>query len=84
MTELRNCPFCGSKQYIKMEDSFFATCFNEFSVNCSGCYTTGPLEPTKEAAVKAWNTRAADKPTTSNSIAYESTTPHARLILDEE
>ena len=80
MTELRSCPFCGSEIKVNTlmgRKAFFCfTCSAEIKFRRSNM----PLDD----QVKAWNTRAADEPTTSSSIVYESTTPHARLILEEE
>ena len=83
MTEIKNCPFCGSEAEGPPEDTlgpgatYWLECMN---VTCSALIEGD----TRAEVIKAWNTCAADEPTTSSSVVYESTTPHARLILEEE
>ena len=48
MTELRNCRWCHSTD-LHIE---------EFYVGCLSCGAIGPGAESKEAAIKAWNTRA--------------------------
>ena len=77
--KLKNCPFCGSDNL-----SYGLNDNEDQSIWCENCSAAGPIHIYQIEAEMAWNTRAADKPTTSSSIVYESTSPHARLILDEE
>ena len=53
-SEISTCPFCGSKD-IHIVVSYNAT--NEFCVECRGCLANGPLEHSKENAIKKWNNR---------------------------
>ena len=85
--ELLNCPFCGSVPIVAEhapkvngEYQWMIACENphcNFNPSAHGFVSS-------KYAIKAWNTRTPDKSTTSSSVVYESTTPHARLILDEE
>ena len=57
MTELKNCPFCGSAAKfvdVDRDDYIYIMCNDE---DCMA--DTGP-HYTKESATKAWNTRAND------------------------
>jgi Lar family restriction alleviation protein len=88
MMELKPCPFCGNKPEVSEhgplidgEPGIAIWCV---SGDCRMDDVGGMNFDSEEQAIKAWNTRTPDKSTTSSSVVYESTTPHARLILDEE
>ena len=53
-SELKPCPFCGSKQveYEKAED------FGGTYVECYNCGVTSPVVANKEKAAAVWNRRA--------------------------
>lgn len=59
--ELKPCPFCGSdmQSFAGMVPEAFAKGQGTFSIGCD-CEAVGPFRCTMEAAVTAWNTRAAD------------------------
>lgn len=53
--ELKPCPFCGSKDILE----------SGYQVNwitCLNCECDGPLEKTKQEAIKAWNKRVKEAP----------------------
>ena len=52
MSNLKPCPFCGSK---KVE--YFEAWEDEHYVGCHFCKTTGPLTMDKEKAIERWNNR---------------------------
>jgi Lar family restriction alleviation protein len=52
MTELKPCPFCGSKHILVDKDLPGAHC-----VECQDCYATISCYPTKQNAIDAWNRR---------------------------
>ena len=56
MTELKNCPFCGSEADGPNETDFG----DEYWIQCtnSECRVTMEME-TEAQAIKAWNTRSA-------------------------
>lgn len=55
MSDLRECPFCGSTNVII--DQFSET---EYAGSCEDkvCMLIGPSKPTREEAAAAWNRRA--------------------------
>ena len=55
-TELKPCPFCGSKN-IDLVDYSAVIVF----VQCDDCCATFPQFDTKEEAIEAWNRRATDE-----------------------
>ena len=56
MTELKNCPFCGSEaNFIDVDRDDYIYIMCKDGENCMA--NMGP-HYTKEAAIKAWNTRA--------------------------
>ena len=84
MMELKPCPFCNDK-HIRVTKTMHLDGDISYQTMCLHCgATAGHPRMSKEGAIKAWNTRTPDKSTTSSSVVYESTTPHARLILEEE
>lgn len=57
LPKISRCPFCGAENLSTCED--FTSCW----VVCENCATEGPKgAPTKEAAIEAWNSRAAMAP----------------------
>ena len=64
MTELRNCPFCGSEPTITEhmpkihgEPQWQIGCEEDFCLISPGAYGFG----SKEQAIKAWNSRPEDE-----------------------
>ena len=54
MTELIECPFCGSNsELVIVADSWR----KHYRVECEACKATGPEEYTKGEAIKSWNAR---------------------------
>lgn len=61
MTELKSCPFCGSKYlYIDDENRHENPNF-AWEVYCSHCKAEMIGFRTRVAAVEAWNTRVGDE-----------------------
>ena len=58
MPELKPCPFCGSSR-VEIAGYF------PF-VRCKGCEARTGSYDDKEAAIKAWNTRAYEENTDAN------------------
>ncbi|MDO4953350.1 MAG: Lar family restriction alleviation protein [Synergistaceae bacterium] len=52
MTNLKPCPFCGSKDLRAVK---FTN--NHASVVCDKCFTYGPESKNEAAAIKTWNRR---------------------------
>jgi Lar family restriction alleviation protein len=52
MEELKACPFCGGKAYLR-------TVMNRNFAECEACYADGPQEASREKAADSWNRRAA-------------------------
>lgn len=65
MTELKPCPFCGSKAKIfdTMDGEWYVSCsqseYQETGIICS-CIPSTWIYDTKEDAIEAWNRRASD------------------------
>jgi Lar family restriction alleviation protein len=83
MMELKNCPFCGSKS-VKLITSSIA-----ISVICFNCGGSGAYNVDKEAAIKAWNTRATPEECNCNSLRTSISNPElcgacGKLIPPEE
>lgn len=61
MTELRPCPFCGSKQLDVFDkdkrDSYGDYLETVYQVECWNCDTAGPEGPSEEEATDLWNKR---------------------------
>ncbi len=53
MTELKPCPFCGSKEVEMQGNSHHSW------VVCDNCSTEGPVAPSQDEAVERWNERAS-------------------------
>jgi Lar family restriction alleviation protein len=53
MSELKPCPFCGSK-YL----GIIAPVEKAYQVQCGDCYASASVEQTKKKAIAAWNRRA--------------------------
>lgn len=56
MTELRECPFCGSKKIGIYEWAMY-----DWVAQCDYCHSSGMYAATPEDAAKAWNTRKEDR-----------------------
>lgn len=56
MTDLRECPFCGSKMITVYEWAMY-----DWAAQCDYCHSTGMHAASPEDAAKAWNTRKEDK-----------------------
>ena len=50
----KECPFCGSKEL-----GFINICGLTFAVACKKCGMAGPVQPTEEEAVKAFDSLCA-------------------------
>ena len=58
---LRQCPFCGSKNVTVVRHRFHLL-EDTYGVECHDCYTeSSKLYISRNAAVKAWNTRVKDE-----------------------
>ena len=56
--KVRPCPFCGEKiQMCVANRYYFASSFASSFVRCGNCYCRGPMEPTEQRAIQAWNHR---------------------------
>lgn len=55
MTELKPCPFCGSK-HIRFKRGSNAGVW----LQCENCFTEINLYRTEEEAIEAWNRRVTD------------------------
>ena len=92
MTEPLPCPFCGHVGLSHNEGSTFRW----LSTECNGCGAqcgeerintmtmerSAAIEQAKEAAIKAWNTRAAQPPQQAEPVAfyvYKPTLPRGNL-----
>lgn len=66
MEELKACPFCGGKAYLR-------TVMNKNFAECETCYADGPQEASREKAANSWNHRAApeNKPLTCDGCEAE-------------
>lgn len=69
MTELIQCPFCGSQTARRMETSdamqfhveyFFYTVVCDASPKHGGCGATCGFQETEDEAVEAWNRRCEE------------------------
>ena len=60
MTELKPCPFCGSKDVdVRTHKSLFVT--NTYGIICLDCgIQTGQSYTNKLAAIRVWNRRVKD------------------------
>lgn len=58
MDELKPCPFCGGDEFDVMDGTLGANFPVVYYVHCEECLASSSDEPTKEQAIKAWNTRA--------------------------
>jgi len=57
--DVKPCPFCGEDiGFAGMTPDAFAKTTTEFALACH-CGATGPLRPTMQEALEAWNQRAA-------------------------
>lgn len=58
MTDLANCPFCGSGELIKSNTDCGDNVL-EFAhiIACGNCGTRGPWGKTKQEATELWNRR---------------------------
>jgi Lar family restriction alleviation protein len=50
----KGCPFCGAA--YKMLNVILVH-FHHYAVECASCNAVGPVQPTPEAAVAAWDKR---------------------------
>jgi len=60
MSEIKPCPFCGSKFVILQNDYSVINQIRMVYMACVNCKSYGPDKPTKEAALQAWNQRPYD------------------------
>jgi len=58
MKELRECPFCGSKDVKVAQDNYSP--MSIYIAYCQDCGASGRLALTEEGAATAWNRRADD------------------------
>ena len=63
MPELKPCPFCGGEALVS---EFIGHSFRSYSVGCKECKTLMKYVDSKEAAIKAWNTRAYEDKNNAN------------------
>ena len=56
MIELRECPFCGSKNIGVYELRMY-----DWAAICDYCHSFGPRAASADEAAFAWNTRKEDK-----------------------
>lgn len=56
--ELKPCPFCGEP----FNSPDFRPSFGQWQIICGCCEIQGPLCPTQERAIAAWNRRAEPTP----------------------
>ena len=66
MSELKPCPFCGSKADVKSttpitheRQEYYG--YGGYFVMCRGCFTSGNNYPTEQEAREAWNRRVASE-----------------------
>ena len=50
-----HCPFCGSEELYKQSEQFPDA--TGYWIGCSACGGSGPLSPSPQAAIAAWNER---------------------------
>ena len=55
-TQLLPCPFCGEPHNLKIIKTV-DTSLTAYTVDCSSCYSAGPVRITEYAAIEAWNKR---------------------------
>ena len=60
MEELKRCPFCGRKGYLKMSNYKSDGAHWHF-VECEECMATGPVGRTEQDAIDAWNQREGEQ-----------------------
>lgn len=58
--KLLPCPFCGSEDIVDLGGSAIGGLSLLYYITCCECHCRTVVKPTKEEAIKAWNTR---KPT---------------------
>lgn len=56
--KLKDCPYCGGGVVVHYPKALPFVCSVDYIVCCHGCVIQSHAYPTKEAAIKAWNTRA--------------------------
>lgn len=59
MAELLPCPFCGWIIELWTESN---RTLLKYWVECNNCDSIGPRKPTRQEAIKAWNTRTQENP----------------------
>lgn len=60
--ELKNCPFCGGEQRIRLNVDLFGSCKDsqQVCVCCNTCNCTSKLSPNMVKAIENWNTRPSE------------------------
>jgi len=59
MSELKNCPFCGSEAVLNSTKEFSNREYA--SVSCSECLVKTSVYSTEKGAIKAWNKRTDEQ-----------------------
>ncbi len=90
MSELKNCPFCGSKAEIKAWDGWYVECETcEIKSGVSLCTSGAHCENTEKEAVDIWNSRPSPWVSVKDSLppedvrVYVWASYHAMAYLDD-
>ena len=60
MSELKPCPFCGSKRVDTLKGNWMESDKPFWKVWCKSCQLRTWCEPSRKAAIAVWNARTAD------------------------
>lgn len=61
-TELKPCPFCGSKAVSVKGGSLRPNGIPAFGCHCPKCHSASGIFETPQEAITAWNRRVPDEP----------------------
>lgn len=61
LTNLQPCPFCNWAYQHVVSVSQGLLRANSYAVLCMSCEARGPLMPSHEAALEAWNARRSER-----------------------
>jgi len=68
MSELKACPFCGSKK-VWLREFTYTMGAKDWNGECERCYARTPNTISRAKAIEAWNTRAEPEPSREALVA---------------